>query len=163
MASERTESDHPESGSIISVERVFGVVLVLLSLVCMYDLHQATNLVYWDEFGPGPSWLPYAICVILLILAVLLIIPRTRTVGGQLGASPAGTFKYVVLVLALAWLFPVIGARLSLGLFVAIEMMWVEHQKWTTSLAVGIVTSIAVWVIFATLLGVNLPTGPLGF
>lgn len=162
MRQERRESDRTPSGSIISVERTFGVVLVLLSLVCMYDLHRATNLVYWDEFGPGPSWLPYAICVILLILAVFLIIPRSRTVSGQLGASPAGTLKYVVLLLALAWAFPVIGARLSLGLFVVIEMMWVERQKWTTSLAVGVVTSIAVWVIFARMLGVNLPTGPFG-
>jgi putative tricarboxylic transport membrane protein len=162
MKPQRVDSGGSPSGSRISVERVFGVVLVMLSLVCMYDLHRATNLVYWDEFGPGPSWLPYAICVILLVLALALIIPRSRTVGGQLGASPAGTLKYVVLVLALAWAFPVIGARLSLGLFVVIEMIWVERQRWTTSLAVGVVTSLAVWLIFARMLGVNLPTGPFG-
>ena len=156
------ESDRSKPGSIVSVERAFGVVLVMLSLVCMYDLHRAANLVYWDEFGPGPSWLPYAICVILLILALFLIIPRSRTSVGQLGASPLGTLKYVALVLVLAWAFPVIGARLSLGLFVMIEMIWVERQKWWTALIVGTITSAAVWAVFDKLLGVNFPTGPFG-
>jgi hypothetical protein len=156
------ESDRPQSGSIISVERVFGAALVILALVCMGDLYSATNLVYWDEFGPGPSWLPYAICVILLILAMFLIIPPSRTRVEQLGASPRGTAKYIALVLALAWAFPVIGALLSLGLFVMIEMIWVEGQKWWTALIVGTVTSLAAWTIFDKLLGVNFPTGPFG-
>ena len=156
------ESSGIKSGSIVSVERVFGVVLVILCLVCMYDLHSSTNLVYWDEFGPGPSWLPYAICVILLILAFFLIIPKSRTSVEQLGASPLGTLKYVALVIVLASAFPVIGARLSLGLFVMIEMIWVERQKWWTALAVGAITSVAVWAIFDKLLGVNFPTGPFG-
>ncbi len=156
------QSDRAKSGSRISVERVFGVALVILALVCMWDLHSATNLVYWDEFGPGPSWLPYAICVILLILAFFLIIPESRTSAEQLGASPPGTLKYVVLVIVLASAFPVIGARLSLGLFVMVEMIWVERQKWWTALTVGAVTSLAVWAIFDKLLGVNFPTGPFG-
>jgi uncharacterized BrkB/YihY/UPF0761 family membrane protein len=156
------ESDRSNSGSNISVERAFGVALVVLSLVCMFNLHSATNLVYWDEFGPGPSWLPYAICVILLILALFLIIPKSHTTVEQLGASPLGTLKYVALVVALAWAFPIIGARLSLGLFVMIEMVWVERQKWSTAVIVGAVTSLAVWAIFDKLLGVNFPTGPFG-
>ena len=156
------EGRDPKSGSVISVERVFGVVLAIVALVCMYDLHSSANLVYWDEFGPGPSWLPYAICVILLVLALFLIIPQSRTCVEQLGASPLGTLKYVALVIVLAWAFPVIGARLSLGLFVMIEMIWVERQKWWTALIVGSLTSLAVWAIFDKLLGVNFPTGPFG-
>jgi hypothetical protein len=156
------ESARSKLGSLISVERAFGLALAILSLVCIFDLHNATYLVFWDSSGPGPSWLPYVMAVILMILALFLIVPRSRTSASQLGASPAGTVKYIVLVLALAWAFPIIGGLLSLGLFVVIEMLWVEKQKWSTSVVVGLISTVVVWGIFAKLLGVALPTGPFG-
>ena len=99
---------------------------------------------------------------ILMILSLFLIIPRSRTSVSQLGASPSGTAKYIVLVLALASAFPRIGGLMSLGLFVVLEMVWVEKNRWTISIAAGLVSMAIVWGIFVKLLGVNLPTGPFG-
>ena len=156
------DSDRSDQRLGISVERVFGIVLAILSLVCIVDLGRSSNLVFWDASGPGPSWLPYVMAVILMILSLFLIFPRSRTSASQLGASPLGTLKYIILVLALASAFPIIGGLLSLGLFVVIEMTWVEKKKWLVSVAAGLVSTAIVWGIFVKLLGVSLPTGPFG-
>lgn len=156
------ESGRSTLKSRISVERVFGFALAILSLVCIFDLGNSSYLVFWDASGPGPSWLPYILSAILIVLSLFLIIPRSRTSHSQLGASPLGTVKYIVLVLALAWAFPIIGGLLSLGLFVVIEMVWVEKKNWAISIAAGLVSTAIVWGIFVKLLGVNIPTGPFG-
>jgi hypothetical protein len=156
------ESGGSNLGSRISVERAFGFAVATLSLVCIFDLNNSPYLVFWDSSGPGPSWLPYMLSAILMVLSLCLIVPRSRTTVSQLGASPSGTLKYIALVLALAWAFPIIGGLLSLGLFVMIEMVWVEKKKWAISIAVGLVSMATVWGIFTKLLGVNLPSGPFG-
>ncbi len=156
------ESGGSDQGSRFSVERGFGIALAILSLVCIFNLSSSSYLVFWDEWGPGPSWLPYVLSGILLVLSVFLIVPQSRTTFAQLGASPPGTVKYIVLVLALAWAFPVIGGLLSLCLFVVIEMVWVEKNKWSIAIATGLISTAVVWVIFVKLLGVNLPLGPFG-
>lgn len=149
-------------GSWLSADRVFGIVLAVVMLVVIVDLTRATHLVFWDQSGPGPSWLPLCLAVILLVLSLPLIFSRGRTAASQLGASPSGTAKYILLVLALAWAFPIVGGLLSMGLFVVIEMLWVEKQRWLTSLVAGLVSVVIVQLIFASLLGVPLPVGPLG-
>jgi hypothetical protein len=156
------EQDQPKQGSPISVERVFGIALAILSLVCILNLRSETHLIFWDSQGPGPSWLPYVMAVIMLILSLFLIIPPSRTTAAQLGASPPGTVKYIILTFAVGWAFPIIGGLLSLGLFVVIEMIWVEKQKWWVSVAAGLVSTAIVWGIFVELLGVYLPVGPFG-
>lgn len=155
-------SGRPNPGARISVERVFGVVIAVVSLICIYDLARSPHLVFWDPSGPGPSWLPYMLSAILLALSLFLVVPQSRTALSQLGASPSGTVKYIILVLALAWAFPVIGGLLSLALFVVIEMVWVEKNRWPVAVATGLVSTAIVWLIFVKLLGVNLPLGPFG-
>lgn len=157
------EDARPQQGRLVSVDRVFGLALALVSLVVLADLYASTHLVFWDESGPGPSWLPYSLAAILLILSLPLILSRSRIDLSQLGASPLGTAKYILLILALALAFPLVGGLLSLGLFVVVEMVWVEKQKWLTSILGGVVAVGIVWGIFVLLLGVPLPAGPLGF
>ena len=83
----------------------------------------------------------------------------TLSIGGiALRERPSTYF----LILALALVFPLVGGLLSLGLFVVAEMVWVEKQKWLTSVLGGMVAVGIVWGIFVLLLGVPLPTGPLG-
>lgn len=149
-------------GSWISVDRVFGLALAVICLVVIVDLRSASFLVFWDEAGPGPAWLPLCLALILLILSLPLILSRTRTKASQLAASPSGTAKYILLVLALAAAFPVVGGLLSMGIFVVVEMLWVERQGWLTSLVAGLISVAIVQLVFASLLGVPLPTGPLG-
>lgn len=148
---------------LVSVDRVFGIALAIVSLVVLADLRASTHLVFWDESGPGPSWLPLSLGVGLLILSLPLIFRPTRIELSQLGASPRGTAKYVLLILVLALVFSFLGGLLSLGLFVVVEMIWVEKQKWLTSILGGVVAVGIVWGIFVLLLGVPLPAGPLGF
>ncbi|MHB0868642.1 MAG: tripartite tricarboxylate transporter TctB family protein [Chloroflexota bacterium] len=157
------EDARSQQGRLVSVDRVFGIALALVSLVVLADLQASTHLVFWDESGPGPSWLPYSLAAILLILSLSLIFSRTRIDLSQLGTSPLGTAKYIFLILALALVFPFLGGLLSMGLFVVVEMIWVEKQKWLAAILAGVVAVALVWGIFVLLLGVPLPTGPLGF
>lgn len=155
-------SARSQLGSWISVDRVIGLALAIVSLVVIIDLRNASHLVFWDSSGPGPSWLPFTLAVILLILSLPLIFSRSRTQLAHLGASPSGTVKYIILVLALAWAFPIIGGLLSMGLFVVIEMLWIERQRWTISLIAAAICMVIVWAVFVSLLGIPLPVGPLG-
>ncbi len=149
-------------GSWLSVDRVFGLTLAIISLVCMADLRNTPNLEFWGQDGPGPSWLPFTLSLILLVLSLPLIFSRTHTTADQLGASIPGTIKFIVLVLALAWVFPILGGQLALGLFVVVEMLWVEKQRLLTSVVAAVVSMVVVWAVFVQLLGIPLPVGPLG-
>jgi hypothetical protein len=67
--------------------------------------------------------------------------------------------KFVALLIGLILLFPYLGGLLSLSIFVVAEMRLVERASAWMSLTVGVVTFIAVWLIFVKVLSVPLPVG----
>lgn len=146
----------------ISAERIFGLLLVILSLLCIFDLRRNPHLEFWGESGPCPSFLPYVMSISLIILAFFLIIRPSHTSTSQLGASISGTIKYILLVLALAWAFPILGGIISIFLFVVFVMLWVENNKWALSIMVGLISTTLLWGIFVKLLRVNIPLGLFG-
>jgi len=144
---------------------VGGLALVTLAAAAIADLWN-NGFSVWDEFGPGASFFPLILALLLAVLGIALIWSRpqeqrTRAAGGGEEESLARprTTKFVVLLAALIVLFPYLGGLLSLSSFVVAEMRWVERSSTWMSLAIGIVAFAAVWLIFVKLLSVPLPLG----
>lgn len=149
-------------GSWMSMDRGLGLSLVLLGIVVVGELRNSPHLVFWDRLGPGPSFLPAILALILAALAIPLLLSGRTVDKSALGGSTSDTVKYITLVALLAWLFPIAGGLTTMGLFVLAESLWVERYGWRTSMTAAAVAIGTVWIIFVLLLGVRLPTGPLG-
>lgn len=146
----------------VSMDRGLGVSMVLLAVVVVVDLRNSPHLVFWERHGPGPSFLPMVLALIFAGLAMPLLFSKRSAHGAGIEASTANTIKYIVLVALLAWLFPVVGGLITMGLFVLAETLWVERYRLRTSIIAATVTIGTVWIIFVWLLGVRLPIGPFG-
>ena len=143
---------------------------LLLAVACLAVLWQATALPYFAPTGPGPGFFPLWLAVIGAGLAMLIAVNAQRTPGLAAGPTEhggrAGLLRIALatggLVLTIA-LIPVLGLILAVLVYLLFLALAIERL----SLPVGIGTSIGtmafVYVVFARLLRVPFPTGPLGF
>ena len=125
----------------------------------------------------GPSFMPIAILVALILSALLILFTSLRTNPKPEGAdttpaeSPAETsaaqYKIMgMIILGLlvyaAILIPV-GFILSTTMLILWQAQLFEKGKWIRNLVVSILFSIVVYYLFAHVLEVMLPTGILSF
>ena len=143
---------------------------LLLAVACLVVLWQATALPYLSPTGPGPGFFPLWLAVIGAVLAGLIAVNARRTPGLPAGPTEhggrAGLLRIALaaggLVVTIA-LIPVLGLILAVLVYLLFLALAIERL----SLPVGIGTSVGtmafVYIVFARLLRVPFPTGPLGF
>ena len=142
-----------------------GLAFVGLAAAALADLW-AGGLSVWDESGPGASFFPLVLALLLAVLGAAFAWSRpqkecTEAAGDaqdEVSVRPQ-TMKFVALLIGLILLFLYLGGLLSLSIFVVAEMRLVERASAWMSLTVGVVTFIAVWLIFVKVLSVPLPIG----
>jgi hypothetical protein len=128
---------------------------------------------YESEVGtiqvPGPGFLPFCAGVVLGVLAlVLLIVPRLGGATKDTISALWNGFKWprVVLVLCLlfaySYLLPLIGYLLATFAVLTGLFSVMRTSRFWLPVGAALVTSVLSYVIFATLLGVQLPKGPFG-
>jgi putative tricarboxylic transport membrane protein len=152
--------DSLRNGDVIS-----GAVLAALGAYIVLQAH-AWN--YYSPDGPGPGFFPTWYGLLMVALALLLVV---RTL---LRAEPAKAKKtdQSGTVLALStWvafaasvaLMGYLGFLLSFALFTFFLVTVVFRRSLATAGATAICIAVAFYVTFAVVLGVQLPTGLLGF
>ena len=119
--------------------------------------------------NPGPGFLPFLVGVLMLILSVVLLFRSTHLKREKI-AGPAGvsskSFKLVGTAAALflfAFAFPHLGfliATIPLMIFLS---RVIGELNWKVSLAIGFLTSLAMYALFKIWLKVQFPAGPWGF
>jgi hypothetical protein len=143
---------------------VGGMIFAGIGLAALGDLWEG-GLPIWDDSGPGPSFFPLVLAVLLVVLGAVFSATRARAQAEaadgeeEVGFARPQTIKYVVLLLVAIALFPILGGLISLSLFVIAEVRWIERSSNWIALLMGVVTFAAVWLIFVKLLSVPLPTG----
>jgi putative tricarboxylic transport membrane protein len=147
-------------GDIIS-----GVVLAALGL---YIVLQAHGWNYYGPDGPGPGFFPtwYGFAMIALsvgLVAKSILRSETKKVAA---ADRAGTVRALATWAAFAGcvaLMNVVGFFPSFFLFTIFIVMFVFRRSLVTAGVTAAGTVAAFYITFSVLLGVQLPTGLLGF
>jgi hypothetical protein len=114
--------------------------------------------------GMGPGTYPKILAVGLTLLVFIYWLQSRKKQAAQVSepVKMGDALKAALLVLlafAAAYLWDVVGALPILLLLSLIELKWLEGYGWIKTVAVSLILSIGVWLVFTVLLGVSLPLG----
>jgi putative tricarboxylic transport membrane protein len=139
---------------------VIALVLAALAAVIFWDVDRLSDVVGYSPVGPGtvPKWIAFG----LIGLAVWTAVAAFRRDFPEREHQEIAPVAWIIGGLAgQMLLLPTIGFSIATGvLFAATARAFGKRQLWF-SLPIGIAISLAVWLVFALLLQLSLPAGPL--
>jgi len=119
--------------------------------------------------NPGSGFLPFLVGVLMMILSIGLLV-RSAHFQREKIAGPAAvsskSFKLVGTAAALflfAFVFPYLGFLITTIPLMIFLSRVIGEMKWKVSLAIGFLTSLAMYALFKIWLKVQFPMGPWGF
>jgi hypothetical protein len=135
-------------------------------------LWEASSFQYGTEFAPGPGFAPVWISVVGIILSLLIAGTALRSLRrgehSAVGADMldgAGVLRVGATLLGLIVMLSIVswlGFVLSILVFLLFLTLGVQRLPVLVGIATSIVTVFFIYVVFVFLLGVPVPTGPLG-
>ena len=139
---------------------VIAGALLLLSVVIWWDM---TNLGLAATYGVGPKAMPVVVSLGLAILAAANLVQALR---GELPHREAGDLKAILLILGgLAALMTLIGMGggfiIGTAILFAATSTAFGRQAFLTDVAIGFALGVGIYLLFAKLLALSLPMGPL--
>ena len=148
-------------------ERIFAGAIGAAGLFWM---SQALRLPYWQDYAPGSGFLPLWLSIVLIALVALLLLQsHVRRVAGVVVVAPRGATRHRrVLAIALGLLVCVlvlehVGFVLAVGGHLLFLLGLVERRGVAQTSLVAAGTTLTLFLLFHTWLGVPLPAGPWGF
>lgn len=139
---------------------VIALVLAALAALIFWDVDRLGDVVGYSPVGPAtvPKWIGFG----LLGLAVWTAVAAFRRDFPEREHQEIGPVAWIIGGLAAQMLLlPTLGFSIATGvLFAATAYAFGKRQLWI-SLPVGIAICLAVWLVFALLLQLSLPAGPL--
>ena len=155
-------------------EKVSSAVLVAFGLFVAYYSHHYLKL--GRMIMPGAGFLPYCIGITLAVLGgawylkTFLARPMPSKAGegvadAEAGAEPVRSFVLsrllpgILLVVLYAWLFERAGYVFSTILFMVGWQKLVEREGWVKTAIISVTSAAFMYVLFARLLKVFLPSG----
>jgi putative tricarboxylic transport membrane protein len=141
-----------------------GAVLAALGVYIVLQAH-AWN--YYSADGPGPGFFPTWYGLLMVVLALLLVVKALlRAEPAKTKTTESGTVlalaTWVAFAAAVALMGP-LGFLLSFALFTFFLVAVVFRRPLVTAVVTAIGTAVAFHLAFVVALGVELPTGFLGF
>ncbi|HWP34961.1 MAG TPA: tripartite tricarboxylate transporter TctB family protein [Thermodesulfobacteriota bacterium] len=147
---------------MLTADRLAGLALFGLALLIVW---QARGLPFGSLRQPGPGYAPTLLALVLALLGLVVAAagrdspplralrwPEARRAGVILAACAAAAFALERL-----------GFRLTVLLLTGLLVGAVERRPPLLAAAVAVALSLGSYFLFATLLKVPLPRGPLGF
>lgn len=149
------ETRRPDRAALI-----IAVVLAVIAGLIFWDVSRLTGLAGYSQVGP--TTVPYAIACCLLGLAVWTAIEGWRGDFAEREHQEFGPVFWIVGGLAAQMLLlNTLGFSIATGiLFATTARGFGKRMLWLT-VPIGIAFSFVVWLIFAKLLQLSLPAGPL--
>ena len=145
--------------------RTDGIVGVVLAVAFGAFALKATALTYTDEFAPGagfaPLWLGALGAVLSLTIAASGL--RARSLARRELRSLARLALAVVTLGIAIYLADTVGFITAIAAALLVLTLVVERMPVAGGLATSAATVAIVYVVFARLLNIPFPTGPLGF
>ncbi|MBB3946012.1 putative tricarboxylic transport membrane protein [Rhizobium skierniewicense] len=137
-----------------------AVFLVAVAAVIFWDSARLASVTGYSPVGPAT--VPYAIGICLIGLAIWTAIEAWRNEFPTRDKQEMGPVFWVIAGLAAQMLLlKIAGFSIATGLLFALTARAFGKRKLWYSIPIGIVFSFVIWVIFAQLLQLSLPAGPL--
>lgn len=140
---------------------------VLLLIFAVFIFWQSLSFDYYTSRGPGPGFLPIWLSGILIVISFIYIwesikkevisIAKILPKGSALGSILTMLFSIVVFMVMISY------AGFVLSAIVLLFLILVREFKWYSALGISVITSISVFFIFNSLLGIPLPVNVLGW
>lgn len=150
-----TETRRPDGAAL-----VIAVVLAGLAALIFWDVDRLGDVVGYSPVGPAtvPQWIAFG----LVGLAVWTAVAAFRRDFPEREHQEIAPVAWIIGGLAgQMLLLPTLGFSIATGvLFAATARAFGKRQLWF-SLPIGIAICLAVWLVFALLLQLSLPAGPL--
>ncbi len=150
-----TETRRPDGAAL-----VIALVLAGLAALIFWDVDRLGDVVGYSPVGPAtvPKWIAFG----LLGLAAWTALAAFRRDFPEREHQEIAPVAWIIGGLAgQMLLLPTLGFSIATGLlFAATARAFGKRQLWF-SLPIGIAISLAVWLVFALLLQLSLPAGPL--
>ena len=139
---------------------VIAAALFALAAVVGWEAYRVSS--HAVAYGLGPTAFPAAVAVLLAVLAAATLVAGLRGTFPARDSDEAAPVLWIVGgLVAQMLLISYTGFSIATGiLFAATARGMGRGPVWMT-IPIGIVLSLVVWTIFAKLLRLNLPAGPL--
>jgi putative tricarboxylic transport membrane protein len=135
----------------------------------LYVTIGSARLTYVSEDGPGPGFLPFWLGIAICCLALCLIFinqlrPASKArAGAQSWSGETRALSAWLALMGAVLLSPLLGFTVCLALVTVYIIAFMERRPLWSAVIVALGLSIGFHLIFVVLLGLSLPTGPLGF
>lgn len=132
-----------------------------LAVIGAISISAALPLEFWSEYGPGPGFFPLVLGTGLVLMGITIGV--VGWLGRQAASASASDFRKPLLVAGIMSgylvLLQIAGFAVATGLFLFTLLHWVEsrHAWYALVLAIGI--TLAIHIVFVTLLKTSLPSG----
>ena len=139
---------------------VIAVVLVAIAGTIFFDVARLKGMAGYSQVGPAtiPDWIAFA----LVGLAIWTVIAAFRRDFPEREHQELGPVVWIVAgLIAQMLLLQAVGFSVATGVLFALTAAGFGKTKLWITLPVGIVLCLIIWLIFAGLLQLSLPAGPL--
>ncbi len=161
----KSKADHRAAVSNRTMEIAVAVALLVVGLVVAGD--SARLGARWGDDGPQSGYFPFYVGMIIAVSAAVILVQalRGRTPNGRGAFVERGQLRLVLSVLVPAVAYVVViqmfGLYLASAIYIAGFMVWLGGYAWPKSAALGIATSVAVFLLFEVWFQVPLYKGSL--
>ncbi|MQB01414.1 MAG: hypothetical protein GEU78_14175 [Actinobacteria bacterium] len=150
----------------LTVRKVDMGIGVVVALFGVFSLSRALKLDFYDEGVPGPGFFPSGLAMLLIVGGLALTVsrfvkPDSESEDFDLPSrfQARRSLGVWIALLATVALVNAIGFILAMVLLVAMVLLGIERRRGPAAIATIILIPLLVYLLFATLLQVPLPTG----
>lgn len=150
----------PSPNAAVLIELGVWLALALVAFGLSFEFSGEIGTYKWG----AASW-PRAVILLMAVTALLhatfryraLARPTKADVGGS---SPVlSSFGLFLIPLVYAWLLPRTGFYLTTPIFLVVYLLYVGERRWAVLLITTLIITALVFLVFAKLFYVALPTG----
>jgi len=150
--------------SVRAMELVVALVIFVLGAIVVYDSHRLGS--GWGNDGPQSGYFPFYIGILLCLSSVGIMI-QTLSVEDDNGEAFVGWKKLklvlTVLIPALVYVLCVqyIGLYVASAIYITLFMVWLGKYSWWKGVAIGLVVTVCLFLMFEVWFKVPLFKGTL--
>lgn len=164
MADRSTPSNAEAQGAWARpVQARFGESIMALALIAaaVFFVSLAALLPFGRVGLPGPGFFPFALGIVLGLLALAILVHAWRGAGegGPVFLGHRDVLVAVAALAGLAFAFERVDSYVALGVFAAVLLLLVARAALWRVVLGATLGMVAVWLVFRLALGVRLPAG----